>query len=124
MGDRVPTSDELTRARHFLRHLESTTREDHLKSVDEVLSHAPRELLLKAKQLKVRHYVWCGMVGAGLVAADGYPVRNDQEAEAFVLLAAANDTEKMRKKIEADWELVNSTDVRCLCVMTPVTKRC
>ena len=53
MGERVPTNDELARARQFLRHLEASTREDHLKSVDEVLSHAPRELLMKAKQLQV-----------------------------------------------------------------------
>lgn len=84
MGDRVPTTEELSKARHFLRHLESTTREDHLKSIDEVLAHAPRELLLKTKQL--------------------------QEAEAFVLLSAAGNHEKMRRKLDSDWELVNATD--------------
>lgn len=84
MGDRVPSDDELVRARHFLKHLEASTREDHLKSVDEVLSHAPRELLLKTKQL--------------------------QEAEQFVLLAAADDVQKLQRKLDNDWELVNATD--------------
>ena len=88
MGDRVPSDDELARARHFLKHLEASTREDHLKSVDEVLSHAPRELLLKTKQL--------------------------QEAEQFVLLAAADDVQKLQRKLDNDWELVNATDVRVI----------
>lgn len=95
MGDRVPSDDELVRARHFLKHLEASTREDHLKSVDEVLSHAPRELLLKTKQL--------------------------QEAEQFVLLAAADDVQKLQRKLDNDWELVNATDVRVIELMEVCT---
>lgn len=49
----VPTDDDMAKARLFMRQLEAATREDHLRSIDEVLTHAPRELLQQARALHV-----------------------------------------------------------------------
>lgn len=84
MGDRVPTDSELRKARTFLRQLEAATREDHLRSVDELLSQVPSEFAAKNKQL--------------------------QEAEQFVLLCATGEVEKVRRRVDMDWQGVNLVD--------------
>mmetsp|Transcript_1279 Transcript_1279/g.4050 ORF Transcript_1279/g.4050 Transcript_1279/m.4050 type:complete len:213 (-) Transcript_1279:114-752(-) len=84
MGDRVPTDAELRKARVFLRQLEAQTREDHLRSVDELLSQVPSEMHAKTKQL--------------------------QEAESFVLLCSSGETDKVTRGLGVDWELVNAVD--------------
>lgn len=84
MGDRVPTDSELRKARQFLRQLEVQTREDHLKSVDELLSQVPSEMHAKTKAL--------------------------MESEQFVLLCSSGETDKVMKRMDVDWELVNAVD--------------
>lgn len=71
-------------AREYLQLLEDKTREDHLRSVDELLAQVPTEFAAAKKQL--------------------------EDAERFVFFAAAGELEKVSKLVATDWNLVHSVD--------------
>ena len=88
MEDRPPTLEELKEAKAFLRELENETLEDHLRSVDEILSEVPSEFNAKIKQLR--------------------------QAERFVQLSASGVTKKVEDKLNSNWNLGFAVDVRWL----------
>lgn len=67
MGDRVPTDAELRKARVFLRQLEAQTREDHLRSVDELLSQVSGARPLSSAIIGCV----CGLYQMGLTVCSG-----------------------------------------------------
>jgi hypothetical protein len=86
LEDRCPTEDELRVAKSYVKQLDDMTREDHLRSIDELLAQVPNEFAAAVKKLEV--------------------------AEEFVLIAASGVVERVAKRLDSDWELINAVDVR------------
>lgn len=84
-SDFVPRDADLRTARMHLAKLEALTREDHLRSVDELLSQVPSEFQTKVKTLS--------------------------DAETFVRVAAAGEAHKITKLLDGDADLITAIDV-------------
>ena len=98
MEDRCPTDDELKTAKSYVKYMDCITREDHLRSIDELLAKVPNEFSAAVRLLEA--------------------------AEEFILIAASGVVERVRRKLDADWELINAVDVSTLrwCSMSSAAR--
>jgi hypothetical protein len=86
MGERTPTDEEIAVAKEFLDLLTTQTREDYLRSTDELLAQVPTEFQARLRLL--------------------------EDAEAFIYLAAAGDAARVVRRVDENWDLVHAVDVR------------
>lgn len=85
MEDRCPTDDELRNAKSYVKYMDCVTREDHLRSIDELLAKVPNEFQSAVRLLEA--------------------------AEDFIMTAASGVVERVTARLDADWELINAVDV-------------
>jgi hypothetical protein len=85
MEDRCPTDDELRNAKSYVRYMDCVTREDHLRSIDELLAKVPNEFQSAVRLLEA--------------------------AEDFIMTAASGVVERVTARLDSDWELINAVDV-------------
>ena len=83
---RCPSERELEITRDYLNWLAFKTREDHVRSVDEIVTQIPTQFNEEIRKL--------------------------QQAEDLVYAAAAGRLEKVKKNLEENWELTQAVDVR------------
>ncbi len=86
LEDRCPTDEELRTAKSYVKYMDCITREDHLRSIDELLAKVPNEFNAAVRVLEA--------------------------SEEFIMIAASGVVERVVKKLDGDWELINAVDVR------------